>query len=782
MRTVTLGFLANIYDDPFANSPTSGFFELTRNLNARIIMFPFPSQRNSIAEQDKQNLILKVIDGQSVDGLIISGFFSHGVSETVFREFCLGFAPLPVVTLGAKVDGVPAVVTETAKGFDALMDHLTLEHRYTRLAFLGGPPGQREAEERKGCFLQGLARRGLTPQERWMAYGDFSYESGRVAMRQLLAQGRPEFEGIVCANDSMALAARAELTDVGLRVPDDLFLTGFDDYHAENLSTVRQSSFEQLRAAVNLLLRVLRDGAPPSDARVESELVIRSSCRCGVHDRHRRSLAALPHDESWPRLLEAWQSTLTGGNAEAFSNVVQSLLEDPLVSDPEERWRGLEWRLKASSHEPRAQELLDLARFQVWEISQARRVQRLHRLSQQSIQLREFSEAINNSPTIDDSLEVIARGLPGLGVKGCWVSLLDDPDGNLAWSTLRVAFDHTGRWQLPPAGIRFPSSELRPGGCHDLGEDHWMLFAEVLQSKDQVFGLVLFSVTLEASLLCEALRLQISVSLQGARLWEERKRQEQRLVESEKMAALGSLVAGVAHEINTPLGIGITASSDLRQRIALVREKLNRQELRRGELLTCLNEVAEEGQIIEENLTRAGDLVQSFKQIAVDQSYEEARLFSVAEYLHHIVLSLKARLKSGGHRCEVSCVQGTMLEGPPGSLVQIFTNLIENSLMHGFAGRRGGHIHIAAEPHDQEVWFVYEDDGHGIPPEHLGKIFEPFFTTKRGQGGSGLGLAIVYNLVVQAWGGSVHCESRAEQGARFVITLPLVSRQRPPTA
>lgn len=246
-----------------------------------------------------------------------------------------------------------------------------------------------------------------------------------------------------------------------------------------------------------------------------------------------------------------------------------------------------------------------------------------------------------------------------------------------------------------------------------------------------------------------------------------------KLVESEKMAALGSLVAGVAHEINTPIGIGVTAASLLAEKATNFFETYQSGNMKRSDLEKFLNTATQSSTMILANLNRAAELIQSFKQVAVDQSSESKRSFKVKEYLEEILISLRAKLKTTNHKVEISCDENLTLDSYPGALSQIVTNLVMNSLIHAYDGEDAGRIEISVTVEGKVIIFEYADDGQGISEENLSKIFEPFFTTKRGQGGSGLGLHIVYNLVTQKLNGAIECQSQLGLGTKFIIKLPI---------
>ena len=255
----------------------------------------------------------------------------------------------------------------------------------------------------------------------------------------------------------------------------------------------------------------------------------------------------------------------------------------------------------------------------------------------------------------------------------------------------------------------------------------------------------------------------------------DRLRQTQdQLVESEKMAALGGLVAGVAHEINTPVGIGVTAASHLEDKTKKFAAIYESGKLSRSDFENYIKVAIETSKMILSNMNRAASLIQSFKQVAVDQSSEEIREFKVKEYVNEILTSLTPKLKKTQHKLIVDCADNIVMNSFPGAMSQIMTNLLINSLKHGFDGIDEGVINITITKENDNLLLVYKDSGVGISEEHLKKIFDPFFTTKRGQGGSGLGMHIVYNLVTQTLGGKIQCTSKIGEGATFKLEMPLV--------
>lgn len=258
---------------------------------------------------------------------------------------------------------------------------------------------------------------------------------------------------------------------------------------------------------------------------------------------------------------------------------------------------------------------------------------------------------------------------------------------------------------------------------------------------------------------------------------QERRATEKVLARNERMAALGSLVAGVAHEINTPIGNALMVATTARQHIKDFEAALAAGPLSRSRLDAFVVSMRDSGAMLERNLHRAADLIHNFKQVAVDQTSDRRRSFDLATTLEEIRMTLEPLFKYLPYRLELAAEAGLTMDSYPGGLGQIVVNLVENALQHAFVGQADGCIRIGARSlADGQVEIRFVDDGVGIPPEILPRIFDPFFTTRLGQGGSGLGLSIVLNLAQRLLGGELTVDSEVGRGTAFTLTLP---RQAP---
>jgi two-component system, NtrC family, sensor kinase len=256
-------------------------------------------------------------------------------------------------------------------------------------------------------------------------------------------------------------------------------------------------------------------------------------------------------------------------------------------------------------------------------------------------------------------------------------------------------------------------------------------------------------------------------------------RAQAQLVQTEKLAALGALVAGIAHEVNTPLGIGVTATSYLQEQAREFDRLFQSGQVRRSDLATFLETTHKSTEMVLAHMNRSAELIRRFKMVAVDQSSDSRREFELGATVRDIMGTLNHLLRRRPVQMDFDFPTEFAMDGFPGALGQVLTNLLNNALIHAYDEEQAGCIRIAAELRDPDtVELRFSDDGKGIAPQHLGKIFDPFFTTRFGQGGSGLGLHIVHNLVTGVLGGSVRVESTPGKGTTFFMTLPRVAPAR----
>ena len=309
----TIGLLISSNQDVYENAILRGVFHVARQQGANAICFTSGALRSYHGFEAQRNVLYDLVNAGNVDGLIICGTLAHPVDPDEIRAFCQRYAPIPMVSIALSLPGISNVLVDSCQGIREVMEHLVVEHGYQRLAFICGPKGQQEADDRYHTYQQVLLEHGILYNPEWVADGDYTYGSGVRAMRELLLQSalngsRIDFEAVVAANDSMALGAYETLKKEGFSIPEQVALTGFDDTQVGRfadppLTTVRQSAFEQGCQATRLLFDQLSGDNSPSQVVASARMVVRRSCGCaGLRLPARLELASDP--APWPEALE----------------------------------------------------------------------------------------------------------------------------------------------------------------------------------------------------------------------------------------------------------------------------------------------------------------------------------------------------------------------------------------------------------------------------------------------------------------------------------------------
>ena len=247
---------------------------------------------------------------------------------------------------------------------------------------------------------------------------------------------------------------------------------------------------------------------------------------------------------------------------------------------------------------------------------------------------------------------------------------------------------------------------------------------------------------------------------------------QEQLLESERMASLGGLVAGITHDVNTPLGVSVTAASFLQERLNNLKADFEDKSLTTKNMASFIDEAEQTTNLLLNNLERASDLIASFKQVAVDQASESIREIVLCDYINEVIQSLKPSFKHTKHDIEVVCPNDIVVTCAPGAIAQIVTNMVVNSITHGFEDDNSGVISLNVKREGDDIVMRYNDNGRGLTEEELEKLFDAFYTTKRSAGGCGLGTHIMYNLVTQSLNGHIDAESEPGKGLTYNIKFP----------
>jgi DNA-binding LacI/PurR family transcriptional regulator/signal transduction histidine kinase/CheY-like chemotaxis protein len=750
--------------------------------------------------------VYELLNQTSADGVILlaSGLSAYtGPERLMALRRALG--NMAVSSVGTELPGVPSVVVDNRPGMAALVEHVITEHGRRRLAFIGGPPRNPDAEARLSVFREVLARHAIPFEPRLLATGYFHAPSGAKAALELLETGLP-FDALIVANDAMALSAVEALRGRGMRVPRDVVVTGFDDLVLSRLAsppltTVRQPLERMGIAAVELLLDQLQGRSVPARIELPVEFVPRASCGCdertsqgkispsapvavsGARALERlrsvtaRDSAAVP--APWEaRLIEALEVELLGTSGE-FLDALEDTLDQAI--EGQEAFERLQRWVVRLRHEG-----LGVALEPMWELAE-RRIDSAMMRSQARLRLTAdvvFQNLLRSGERLSTaSLEastlrrVLAEELTELRIRNASVSLYADSDQRELLPFLWLE-DGKARELEPPA---FAASELLPPSKPERRRSYCVL---PLTYESEQLGVAAFELG-SGFIVFPMLAGQLSAALKNVALHQEIVRTttlhersvQERLATAERMASLSVLAGGVAHDLNNALGPLVTLPDVILSELDELKQGLlkNDSELRL-DVMTIKSSALRASQTIKDLMLLGRPGAMPKQSLDLNEVVSSATSPESLRFLAPRAQSVRVQL-------ELSVEALTVVASEP-HLVRAVGNLVRNA-SEAIAGV--GQIQVRTAAVSLPVLFGgYEliapgeyatlsvsDTGQGIAPADLSRIFEPFFSRKRlvDSSGSGLGLAIVHG-VVKEHGGFVDVVSRVGEGTTFTLYFP----------
>ncbi len=783
------------------------------------------SLRRNASSRRIRNPALDLVASRRVAGILLAGTIIEVDEREPISEFLLDLGK-PAFSISNRLPGLPCVLSDSRTGIIGAVEHLVQVHGRKRVAFLGGPEWSYESTDRLEAFREGLRGLGLEPDPSLEFPGDFIHQSGR-ALAEARARGSvPPFDGLIAANDAMAVGFQAAGEALGLDVPREVALCGFDDdpealVLSKPLSTIRQPFVRLYQVAGEALLAQMAGGPPPTEnIYVPTEFVVRESCGCTVSrvipskGWHRAATVDLGGEASSERpsadgidagrLLSALEAEARGrAGPGSFRREVEAVLKTLMSAemDPADLPSALSGMFSTIAASEGSSEWIARGRALLLEgeLLMARAIEDGHirdiRYLRSALALiNTFSQEIGKvrieergrlaepgAPLLAREIaETLDRTLPEARIGHCVMSLFPEGGSEESPEESLLCYSLGARRASGAVPLSFPTSDILPDSALPPVTGHFSCIVLPLVDSDLVFGFIFFhdAGSGQDYSMHEIFRSQISNALGRARIIAELfERETRERVEAEKFATMGKLVAGIAHEINTPIGVCVTAASHSGSRAAKMRKSFEADSLTRSELEAFLDDGAQTADILASNLDRAASLVSSFKRIAVDSSSEERRFFRLKDYMNDILATLSPRLKRTALRFEIVCPEDLEIDSYPGAFSQVFTNLVLNSIAHGYDEPIEGSIRIDAELKGGMLTWAYRDDGRGIPDENIRKVFDPFFTTGSESGGSGLGLYIVYNIVTGVFKGRIAAGRAPGGGAQFTVTMPVGERE-----
>lgn len=739
-------------------------------------------------------LYTNVLKNEMFHGIIVlAGHMSNFATKEELVLFLKSLPQnIPLVNLSVKVPGYTSILIDNISPIENIVNHLIVEHKKKRIMFIKGGYGQSEAEDRFSGYKKALEYNNIPLNDDYVYQGDFTPQKGIMAVKYFLGNGHDQPDAIVCANDDTALGVYAELKRHNIKIGfEGVAVTGFDNigytkFMEPCLTTVNQPFNHKGWIAVDTLLSIIK-GIKVQDEYFQPKIIYRQSCGCRISEDSYNSDRG---DDFIDVLTGKLEDIQIEGLEQDISDIADKISkfvknrEYDFTKDLEEyvtRYRDKGYNLMTLIEilkllNNRFIPLLD--RDGVFEYYKQMNIINSHMVNVVSSEkAREFQNFNEQNSELDSILIELASCMS-------YESLEESLSRNffyLGIKELSIVFkDSTNLYLMELSQKKF----TKDNALNRSWKNYCSLYLPVTSKND--LGYCRFKIMLNSFHIGEVLSFQISRAIYLIELFDslndkikeiEHSYQDLRttkdlLMENEQLANLGGLVAGFTHEISTPIGVGVTAASHLLDEVKIFNNLFKDNNLKRTDVSNFINQTEDIVKIIMNNLNRTSTLINGFKQISVDQASDVKRRFELGSYLKEVVHSLSPILKRGRHRVMVDVIEAIYLDSYPGAISQIITNLIQNSIKHGFENIFNGEITVKVREENHYITIYYHDNGCGIDKEKQEIIFNSYYSTKIGYGGSGLGLSIIKKLTIDKLLGTISCTGEESEGASFIITLP----------
>lgn len=750
------------------------------------------------------NEVFNFFNCNKFDGIILSSSsLMNYVGKDVLCTFMQKFITLPIVSLSVDIGICSSITVNNFSGMKALATHLVNHHDCSRFAYLSGTKENPECAERLSGFKAGLKEKGIFIDEKNIFHGDFNKLSVAKGLAPLFDRDKMDLDVIACANDLMAVGVIELLKERGYLVPQDIKVTGFDHslttrLQSPTITTIAHPIDEMARESVILLAELIDSNSQQNKHVVkESFPIIRGSCGCMEYPETIKlnELSNLPtvtehHTKILQLINQDIKTTLYSDKKHFISvNKIYDMLEKHDHGIDCDFLRNITFeviaKLKSDATGNRynaiemvAYQLITL--FNNYEVNV--QLQKLDEREQTATNFRVIEQDLLSSKSLESLYQSIDELFFVNKIHSYYI-ILRDTDSNSDALQLKHAKQNGTLIDCNKNPILFKKEDFIPDELLPKCK-HTTLFSQSLFYQNKYFGYLITEVKPIDGWFYSNMQMLISGALKNIATLEKRtktekalshslkdlKKTQEMLVESEKLAALGNIVAGLAHEINTPIGTTVTASSYLKETIESLNGSYLNSTISKKSLESFFHKVSGCNDLIEKNLKRTVELIDRFKLISTTHAFENKRNFKLYTLVSDIV---KNEVKNNNIKTNINITPHLTLHSYPGILSQILIHLLENSITHGFKELDSGIIDISAEVLNNNLIITYADNGHGCLIEELADIYAPFFTTMRKTGHTGLGLTIVYNLLKHKLRGTIEVNSQDNLGLEFKMVIPL---------
>ncbi|HRX15529.1 MAG TPA: substrate-binding domain-containing protein [Spirochaetota bacterium] len=768
--------------------------------------------------------------------IISTATIGHYSSEKEIIQFVNRFSEKPSISIGNAIEGISSIIINNYHGQKKIVEHLIKTHKCKQIAYITGGDNVDSTERFKAfndaMIENGLS---VAPElvhkgDFYYFAGEqavHSFINSGIQFDAIVAANDPMALAALFELQRLGYKIPEEVKVSGFDNSSESL------YSNPPLSTVTQPTFKIGKVAATELFRLLNGNKKPEIIPVSTTPVIRESCGCNetlYHDSqydigmnyNERIKKRISEIEDIPdEVIEYIQYFInnSGGLLDKFfaedsdeSEIISEFISAVYYTKPYEKvfacWTDIvsifeEYFLNTINDfdlRIRVRFLFQRLRAEISGIIQKEVADNYYYLLSFNSSSRTINEYLLLSYDLENIKTTIENFLPNAGIDSAHIALYrhkEDKSGITEKITLFLSIIDGKRTELENSIIT-PNNlftKLRENRNKNV-----VFIIEPLYFNDEDYGFIIYEHNKDHMIfygnfttqICSVLKeyytfsrkqdieKELKITLNNIELVNTNLSEtinsinstKQKLIDSEKLATLGSLVAGIAHEVNTPLGTTLLTTSHLSEITNAYMDLYNKNKLTKNSFENLIDKNITTGKLILDNLMKASDMINNFKQIAVDQTHFEAREFSLREYLNSIIQSLNSLIRKTSHTVTVNDGEDVNINGYPGAFSQIITNLITNALTHAFENKKNGEIIISYYTKDDNITIEVSDNGCGIPKENIKKIYSPFYTTKKDEGGSGLGLQICYNLVTRKMNGTIECESQIDLGTKFTVIIP----------
>jgi len=747
------------------------------------------------------------------DGIIVyGGAIGQFVSTDQMELFCKQFDQTPLLNISLRLPTTPSVVISNYFGMYQLVEHIIRTHHCAKIAFIQGPMEHEEAVDRFRAFCDALQANNLSIDRNDIFTGDYSTKAGRDAVDKIISEKRGLPDAIVCVDDDTALGVIDTLKSYSIKVPSDVIVTGFDDAvfsksSSPTITTVQQSFYSLGKLVAKQLIEKVSGATIPLLSELKARPVLRESCGCAeganlfaIKDLHFAEQCTFPqwitgifkdkltiNVQIVEQLYDAIQSIPSVNGSTIFLTTFNLFLESQsnLSSKKDDLQCFLylfEKQFNRLFHKNEIVTVITQATVSIYVMIQRQNELEELRKQENYFEINMLNQRLHQTNSKQDFYEKCHYLLMDQNISSCAILLYEK--SNMLEGAMHLAFAFNEQQFLFPG-------ETSMGDLSELLQQYFkrknnnVVILPLSLNGDQ-FGCLLLELDDELLEFTHSLSWHFAAILSRFQIMEEKEQKrvqleltvkelrdtQQQLIESEKLASLGKLVAGVAHEINTPLGVSITYSSYINNMVSDIRKLLESNSLKKSELRAKLKQLNEAAEGNLSNLMRSAKLIDSFKSLAVEHDSSERSSFILKEVISDAILPLKARVTKSQHNIDISCPKNIFIHSYSKSIMQVVMGFIDNTLCHAYSEGEHGNISIKVSKKGEEILLIYTDDGMGITEKDRMNVFEPFFTTKRHRGHVGLGLSTIHNIIRRHLCGELMICNPA-QGTKISVTFPI---------